>query len=91
LCASCLLIDSLYVQGAGDFASILRDSAINIKGKLAAPALETFFEQLMPSRSRTVSLAVVRVRAKSLTEDARAQYDEVRLWPLLLFLLQVQV
>jgi hypothetical protein len=65
------------LQGAADLSSVACESTINVKGKLGTAALEDFLEQLMASRSRTVSVGVLKVQRASLEDAARAGYDEV--------------
>ena len=65
------------VQGAADFSTIVRDSTIVVKGKLATAALEDFLEQLVSSRSRTVSLAVVKPHKRHFTAEQLADYEAV--------------
>jgi hypothetical protein len=65
------------LQGAANLAAVACESTINVKGKLGTASLEDFFEQLMASRSRTVSVGILKVQRASMEEAARAEYDEV--------------
>lgn len=66
------------LQGAADLAAVVR-GAIVVKGTLATPALVSFFEQLVHSRSRTVTLGVLRVSKKGLDEASLERITKVRL------------
>lgn len=64
------------LQGSADLASVVR-GAIVVKGTLATTALVSFFEQLVNSRSRTVSLGVLRVSKKGLDESSLERINKV--------------
>lgn len=59
-------------QGAGDLRKYFADTIVPIKGKLPAKALVKFFEELRPSRSRTVTLGVLRAKASPGDDDTQA-------------------
>jgi hypothetical protein len=67
------------LQGAYDLGRVVRESSISIKGKLPAAALEEFLEKLMTSRTRTVTLGVVRLNRTATDEGALERFQEVRL------------
>lgn len=65
------------LQGAADLSAVVR-GAIVVKGTLATSALLSFFEQLVNSRSRTVTLGVLRVSKKGLDEASLERITKVR-------------
>ena len=65
------------LQGCGDLSEIVK-STIAVVGKLPSANLEEFFEQLSPSRSRTVTLGLLRLNHSSMDELTRIRCTEVR-------------
>lgn len=64
------------LQGCGDLSLIVKGT-IAVVGKLPSANLEEFFEQLTPSRSRTVTLGLLRLNHASMDELTRIRCKEV--------------
>lgn len=64
------------LQGCGDLATIVKGT-IAVVGKLPSANLEDFLEQLTLSRSRTVTLGLLRLNTASMDELTRLRCKEV--------------
>lgn len=71
------------MQGVGDLQRMMREGTVSVKGKLPTRALLKFFNDLKSSRSRTVTVAVMRM-STSMSADDQASFVEVRAPPAVL-------
>ena len=69
--------DVISVQGAGDLRRMLKEGSVSVKGKLPTGTLVKFLEQLKGSRSRTVTVAIMRM-AHGISSEDQASFIEVR-------------
>lgn len=69
-------MDLVSVQGAGDLRRIVLETTIGIRGRLPLVTLFKFFGDLRPSRSRTITLSVLRPSSVSDKLDDYKQFVE---------------
>ncbi|KAK9863349.1 hypothetical protein WJX84_009565 [Apatococcus fuscideae] len=69
-------LEAVMLAGAADITSLLPSTELEPKGRLSLGHLESFFEELRKSRSRTLSLGLLRASA-GLSPSRAALFDQV--------------